>query len=527
MSGLDDANEARRRYGAPYTKHRPVPTIQKYRAEQEARRAEAAADDFANAPTVDRDVGRERPSSGRTRTWYEYWSGEREKTEPHDGEKKDGSTQDNDDDDDDDDDDDEGEFGAAVDTSEADPLPRDAKQRRKMIGRRRGGDEREVTDPVTHLPVRISDFTQSALKDIEENPPPFGATLRTATGLENKKKSKDQLEAEIREMQDGHESMRMLFPPPSYDEFRIELIQIMKQGVTVGLLGCAAIILAGVGIERSVVQLGKTGWFYGLSAWTIIGAISSIAILYLLSTVRAWAANRIRDIWAAQVWEAHHRSAMRDAKAHETEPVAWLNSLVSSVWPLINPDLFTSLADTLEDVMQASLPSFIQMVSVEDIGQGSEAFRIQGVRWLPSGAAARSVGSDGKLESPKHEKESPNDRQVPGEGEVDVNANSNDGAERPGKPAGKNKDNDGNDYHNSQPTQDGEDMSNSQVAEGMEAEEGTTNLSLGACHHLLNVLQGTSSTLRLRLLIEPARPDLCQTGRRTSIFISLSICPEI
>jgi hypothetical protein len=79
--------------------------------------------------------------------------------------------------------------------------------------------------------------------------------------------------------------------------------------------------------------------------------------------------------------------------------VAWLNSLVSSVWPLINPDLFTSVADMLEDVMQASLPGIVQMVGVEDIGQGSEALRILGIRWLPSGAAARSVSPDGNLNS--------------------------------------------------------------------------------------------------------------------------------
>ena len=44
------------------------------------------------------------------------------------------------------------------------------------------------------------------------------------------------------------------------------------------------------------------------------------------------------------------------------------------------------------------------MVAVEDLGQGSEALRILGVRWLPTGGAARSVGSDGNLKSPDEEK---------------------------------------------------------------------------------------------------------------------------
>lgn len=53
--------------------------------------------------------------------------------------------------------------------------------------------------------------------------------------------------------------------------------------------------------------------------------------------------------------------------------------------------------------MQASLPGMVRMVAVEDLGQGSEALRILGIRWLPTGAAARSVGSDGKLKSSDQE----------------------------------------------------------------------------------------------------------------------------
>lgn len=41
------------------------------------------------------------------------------------------------------------------------------------------------------------------------------------------------------------------------------------------------------------------------------------------------------------------------------ESVEWMNSLVRIVWGLINPDMFASMADTLEDVMQASVPGII------------------------------------------------------------------------------------------------------------------------------------------------------------------------
>ncbi len=64
--------------------------------------------------------------------------------------------------------------------------------------------------------------------------------------------------------------------------------------------------------------------------------------------------------------------------------------------------------------MQASLPSLVRMVAVQDLGQGSEAIRILGIRWLPTGAAARSVNRDGELKSSGEEK---NDRKVRDDGE--------------------------------------------------------------------------------------------------------------
>jgi hypothetical protein len=94
--------------------------------------------------------------------------------------------------------------------------------------------------------------------------------------------------------------------------------------------------------------------------------------------------------------------------------------------------------------MQASLPKMVRMVSVDDFGQGSEALRILGVRWLPTGAAARSVGEDGALKSRGEEK---NDRTVPGEGELDQKS----------KQSGDNEQ---------------EEQADENVAQGMEAEEG-------------------------------------------------------
>lgn len=118
------------------------------------------------------------------------------------------------------------------------------------------------------------------------------------------------------------------------------------------------------------------------------------------------------------------------------ESVEWLNALLKTVWGLINPDMyvkfcynqslqiqehervlivggyffrFISLADMVEDIMQASLPSFIvrpialkflpaldlfvltvvlplpkqDSVKLSDLGQGTNPVRIVAMRGLP------------------------------------------------------------------------------------------------------------------------------------------------
>ena len=96
---------------------------------------------------------------------------------------------------------------------------------------------------------------------------------------------------------------------------------------------------------------------------------------------------------------------------------------------------------------------------MEDIGQGSESIRLLGVRWLPGGAAAKTVSKDGKIESGKN-KDS-NDRSVPGEGKIDKPD------QRDSKDVGADKDKEADEKDENSKEQ--EDIN---IAEGMEAEEG-------------------------------------------------------
>jgi Ca2+-dependent lipid-binding protein len=182
-----------------------------------------------------------------------------------------------------------------------------------------------------------------------------------------------------------------------------------------------------------------------------------------------WVSKRTNEIFDDETWDAARREeqAILSNEEELPESTQWLNSLIASIWPLVNPDLFTSLVDQIEDVMQASLPKAIKMVSVDDMGQGSEAIRILGVRWLPTGAASQSIGPDGKL-SGKNDS-SQNDRTDPqklqdNKGRGDSNGNEKDT---------------GN--HNESPKQ--QEQEEVAMREGMEAEEGDfINLELALAY---------------------------------------------
>ena len=423
MSGYEDA-ESERRHKPPYSVSRTIPTIKKFREEKEARQADAR--DFEG-----------HTGNGQVPIHDEDQYGGAEENGDQQPDHQDGDA--------------DGDGGPIKDTSEVDSQATDPRARRKELKQRKDERaEREVTDPVTHLPVTIHDLTSEALKEIPENDEPFGSTARTATGVSNRSKSGEQLQRESKELQNVRDQMQALFPPPNFEALKQELAAINKRGVTAGLVGTTAILAIAGGLEKLINVDRVAGKMsnrrdvqgpISIVLWLVFSAMTVGSISALIFGVRDWMNRRINSLWEDEVWEANGQG-QREQKAKETETVAWLNALLGSVWPLVNPDLFISLADTLEDVMQASLPRLIEMVSVNDIGQGSEAIRILGVKWLPTGAAARTVTQDGHLQK-------------------DDQSQGNDGSKKQAS---------GNE--NEEKTQQGEDGSQQQANEGLDAEEG-------------------------------------------------------
>ncbi|KAI1774224.1 hypothetical protein F4818DRAFT_419265 [Hypoxylon cercidicola] len=340
----------------------------------------------------------------------------------------------------------------------------DPKEKRKAMKKtKRHGGGREVTDPVTHLPITIHDQTEKDLSSAPQNEPEPGVHHPTATGPQGASKSESELSLEAEKLQQTHNGMQRVFPPPDFDHTRQELANVYQDAVYAGL--AVIVSLAAILLVFPTLFIGG-GWsvLFTTALFVLLGAVTVVGM-------GRWVNKRTSEVFDDETWDSARREEQAVLNENEELPesVQWLNSLFSAIWPLVNPDLFTSLVDQIEDIMQASLPKVIKMVSVDDMGQGSEAIRILGVRWLPTGAASQSIGSDGKRRG--KDQGTGSDRTDPQnpQGSADNQENSVEETPEQGNNKGK----------------DAKQEEQEQVAirEGMEAEEGDfVNLELALAY---------------------------------------------
>ncbi|CZR62774.1 related to meiotically up-regulated gene 190 protein [Phialocephala subalpina] len=149
---------------------------------------------------------------------------------------------------------------------------------------------------------------------------------------------------------------------------------------------------------------------------------SFFAGIIVASGIHLWLRNIQEDANAVN-WDAERKRAVAATESLVPESVEWMNSLVGIVWNLINPEMFAAMADTLEDVMQASVPpALIQNVRVSSIGLGDQAFKILSLRALPSAegdntAKDKARGGEMSQEDKDKKKEQ---RELEGEDDPDM-----------------------------------------------------------------------------------------------------------
>ena len=239
--------------------------------------------------------------------------------------------------------------------------------------------QKVVTDPTTGKQVTIEDVNEDFMKRVE-NPmlsvpnANLGkeTTVQTEASMSNPEyKEKQDITAPPDPVAEGStsdvpihgEKTNILFHPTPSVSYEPTFARLEQRGMYMV-----------VGVFAAIVILGKTfgGRYIGIIPLAM--CVSSGIWLWVKEVVRSG-----REV----EWDSEKERGKTATANLLPESVEWMNTLLSIVWGLVNPDMFTAVADTLEDVMQASVPGIIENVRVAEINQGSNPIRILSLRALP------------------------------------------------------------------------------------------------------------------------------------------------
>lgn len=241
------------------------------------------------------------------------------------------------------------------------------------------GKQQTVTDPVTGNQVVIEDVNKDFMKHVE-NPTLSvpnanlgkDTTVKTDPSQSNPEyKEKQDITAPPDPIAEGStsdvpihgEKTNILFHPTPSISYEPTFARLEERGMW--MVG---------GVFVAIVLLGRVfgGRYIGIIPLAL--CVSSGIWLWVKEVVRSG-----REV----EWESEKERGKTATANLLPESVEWMNTLLSVVWGLINPDMFSAVADTLEDVMQASVPGIIENVRVAEISQGSNPIRILSLRALP------------------------------------------------------------------------------------------------------------------------------------------------
>jgi Ca2+-dependent lipid-binding protein len=243
------------------------------------------------------------------------------------------------------------------------------------------GTRKTVTDPTTGRQVQIEDVSADFMKAVDE---PQLSVPNANVGKETTVKTdKSQSGEEYKHNQDitappdpvapgstsdvpihGEKTNILFHPTPSVSyEPMYEAFEKRTSVLCVGVL-------------VAIIVLGKMfgGALYGLIPLAM--CVSSGIFLWMKEVIRSG-----REI----EWSCEQERGETATANLIPESVEWMNTLLGVVWGLIDPEMFAAVADTLEDVMQASVPGVIENVRVAEINQGNNPIRILSLRALPDG----------------------------------------------------------------------------------------------------------------------------------------------
>ncbi|KAG5979294.1 hypothetical protein E4U55_005324 [Claviceps digitariae] len=240
-------------------------------------------------------------------------------------------------------------------------------------------DLRTVRDPVTGKDVQIRDV-KTDFQDVVENPQmtvPNENLGKPATIATSSKQSGE----EYRYAQD------VTAPPDPVQEGATSDVPIRSEKTSVLFYKTPSVSYEPMfealerrgnvlcsGIFFAIVIVGRLfgGRFLGLIPLAF--CVAAGVFLWIKDLVRQG-----RDL----EWSSEQERGETATANLIPESVEWMNTMIGLMWGLINPEMFASIADTLEDVMAASVPGIVENIRVADISQGSNPIRILNMRALP------------------------------------------------------------------------------------------------------------------------------------------------
>ncbi|KAB8074115.1 hypothetical protein BDV29DRAFT_174226 [Aspergillus leporis] len=241
------------------------------------------------------------------------------------------------------------------------------------------GKTRMVTDPTTGREIEVEDQDSDSM-DVVKNPKlvvpnanlgkPTEVKTSPSQSLKDYKENQD-ITAPPDPIAEGTTSdvplhgeiTNVLFHPTPSVSYKPMYDQLERRGT--GLC---------VGIVFGILFVGR---MFGGSLWALLPLAACIA-----SGVWLWVQEVIRS-GREMEWSSEQLRGKMAIANLLPESVEWMNSFLGIIWGLINPDMLAPVADTIEDIMQASAPGVIENVRIAEIDQGNNPLRILSLRALP------------------------------------------------------------------------------------------------------------------------------------------------
>ncbi|KAF8975077.1 hypothetical protein BDQ17DRAFT_307169 [Cyathus striatus] len=283
---------------------------------------------------------------------------------------------------------------------------------------------REVTDPVTHLPLTVHDISSVELEQIPPNEPEeLQAEQLHSPSQDQDRTTKpspdDTWHLKALDTNARHQAVESALhdttsrawwrdPRGDVNRARVQTALISGGAAGLGALAAWAVRDVSVGVLGGSRRWG-TWWdliFVPVGCVVLALGVVGAGIGFGLVQHPTHEDTAMSKSMGMSEGTKTNAQGCKSSDDPGPEQALWLNSLLKSLWPIVNPALFISLADLLEDSLQSSVPSTIHGVRVSEIGQGKRPIRIVGIRWLDPGAASQdkeAKDTDGAEEEMKAE----------------------------------------------------------------------------------------------------------------------------